>query len=216
MKLEIKTFTLGPLDNNSYLLWVEGRKHAVLIDPSYDIQTIIGEIKKQELILDDILITHAHFDHVIGVSLLLQSFKNRPRIGLHPSDLKLWRTDAGAKSFNLHISLPRDPDFYFSDSLVINSNGIKMEVRHVPGHTPGHVIFYAPQSSVAFCGDAIFYHSIGRTDLPGSDFQTLLTSIRSNILTLPSDTRLLCGHGEETTVAEEQRNNPFLFKSKER
>jgi hydroxyacylglutathione hydrolase len=210
MDLKVKTFTLGPLENNTFLLWVEESKHAILIDPTYDIQTVIDEIKISKLILSEIWITHAHFDHVIGIPLLLQSFESPPRIGLHASDLGLWRTDAGAQSFNLHISLPKDPDFSFTDGQKLTLGNVEIEVRHVPGHTPGHVIFYIPQNKMAFCGDVIFHHSIGRTDLPGGDFDTLIAAIKSKIFNLPSNTCLLCGHGPETTVSEEKKNNPFL------
>ena len=210
MELEVKTFTLGPLKNNTFLLWEKETKQAVLIDPTYEIQTVIDEIKARNLNLSEVWISHAHFDHVIGIPLLLQSFESHPRIGLHSADLGLWRTDAGAQSFNLHISLPKDPDFFFFDGEKLKLGKIEIEVLHVPGHTPGHVIFYVPQNKMAFCGDVIFHHSIGRTDLPGGDFETLITGIKSKIFNLPPGTRLLCGHGPETTVNEEKKNNPFL------
>jgi len=208
--LRVDTFTLGPLENNTYLLWEEKSKQVVLIDPTYDTQIILDEIKALHLNLTEVWITHAHFDHLIGIPLLLRSFETSPQIGLHSADLNLWRTDAGAQSFNLHISLPKDPDFYFSDGQILKIGEIRVQVLHVPGHTPGHVIFYAPQSKIAFCGDVIFYHSIGRTDLPGGDFETLIAGIKSKLFTLPPDTRLLCGHGPETTVEEEKKNNSFL------
>ena len=210
MNLKVNTFTLGPLENNTFLLWVEETKQAVLIDPTYDTQTVIDMIKSLKLNLIEVWITHAHFDHVIGIPLLLQSFETPPRFGLHPADLELWRSDAGAQSFNLHISLPKDPDFFFSNGEQLKLGDMEVGVRHVPGHTPGHVVFYAPQNKMAFCGDVIFYHSIGRTDLPGGDFETLIAMIKSKVLSLPPDTRLMCGHGPETTVDEESSNNPFL------
>ena len=210
MGLKVKMFTLGPLDNNTFLLWVEETKQAVLIDPTYEIQTVIDEINSRELHLSEVWVTHAHFDHVIGIPLLLRSFEKPPLIGLHASDLELWRKDAGAQSFNLHISLPKDPDFFFLEGQRFNLGQTRVDVLHVPGHTPGHVIFYIAQSRTAFCGDVIFYHSIGRTDLHGGDFDTLVTGIKSKVLNLPLDTRLLCGHGPETTVEEEKRNNPYL------
>jgi glyoxylase-like metal-dependent hydrolase (beta-lactamase superfamily II) len=210
MGLEVKTFTLGPLENNTFLLWEKGTKQAILIDPTYEIQTVIDEIQALGLHLSEIWITHAHFDHVIGIPLLLQSYEPSPQIGLHAADLGLWRADAGAQSFNLHISLPKDPDFFFEDRLKLTLGTTEIEVRHVPGHTPGHVIFFISQKKIAFCGDVLFYHSIGRTDLPGGNFNTLIDRIRSEVLSLPLDTRLLCGHGPETTVFEEKENNPFL------
>jgi hydroxyacylglutathione hydrolase len=210
MSLELLKFVLGPLENNSYLLFDSSSNKAVVIDPSYDCQPIIEAIQSQKLSLTQLWVTHAHFDHVIGVPIIESTFAGVPQIGLHPDDLGLWRTDAGASSFNLHLSLPRDPDLIFSDRQSLFIGKEQIEVRHVPGHTPGHVIFYAQSIQAAFCGDVIFYHSIGRTDLPGGNFCQLLSGIRSQIFSLPLETRLLCGHGPETTVAEEISHNPFL------
>ncbi len=210
MTINFKTFSLGPLENNCYLLWSEETRDATVIDPTYDIQIVKEEILARNLSLNELWITHAHFDHVIGAPILLKQINPPPKIGLHPLDLDLWRTDAGAASFNLHISLPKDPDFFFANHEMHHLGDDEIEIRHVPGHTPGHVIFYVPKNKIVFCGDVIFYHSIGRTDLPGGDMNMLLAGIRSNILTLPADTRLLCGHGPDTLVEEELRNNPFL------
>lgn len=210
MSLELIKFVLGPLENNTYLLSDSSSKKAVVIDPSYDCQPVIEAIHSQNLTLTQLWVTHAHFDHVIGVPVIESAYAGVPQIGLHPDDLGLWRKDAGANSFNLHLSLPRDPDFYFSDGQFLSIGREQIEVRHVPGHTPGHVIFYAQSIHVAFCGDVIFYHSIGRTDLPGGNFSQLLSGIRSQIFSLPPVTRLLCGHGPETTVNEEISHNPFL------
>ena len=210
MTLEIKTFCLGPLENNSFLLWSEDTHDAVVIDPTYEIQAVIEEIHTRKLSLKEIWITHAHFDHVIGVPLLLQQIEPPPKIGLHPLDLDLWQTDAGAASFNLHISLPKDPDYFFFNNEIRHLGDNEIEIRHIPGHTPGHVVFYLKQIKLAFCGDVIFYHSIGRTDLAGGDYECLEQGIKSQIFSLPNETRLLCGHGPETSVEEEKSNNPFL------
>ena len=102
------------------------------------------------------------------------------------------------------------PDSLLQPGQILRVGQYGFEVRHTPGHSPGHVIFYCASENLAFCGDTIFAASIGRTDLPGGDEETLIESIRRQILTLPEDTRLLCGHGEETRVGIERKTNPYL------
>jgi len=132
-------------------------------------------------------------------------------VALHPDDLPLWRFSGGAALFGLpHFDPGPEPTVSLAHGMHLSIGTHDIEVRHTPGHTPGHVVFYAPASNLVFCGDLIFYSGVGRTDLPGGSWETLLESIRTQVLTLPDPTRLLSGHGPETTVGRERRANPFL------
>lgn len=210
MPLFYKSHVLGPLQNNTYLLVDESTREAVIIDPAINSYSLIDNLCKNDLNLTTILITHAHFDHTAGVSQLLKGIGKQVKVGMHPLDFPLWKSGGGAQELGFQMNLGPLPELCLFDqqTLEIGSNSIK--VIHTPGHTPGHVIFNCAQQSIAFVGDLIFYHSIGRSDFLGGNQETLLTSIREHILTLPLETRLLSGHGIETTVAEEIKNNPFL------
>jgi len=131
-------------------------------------------------------------------------------VALHPADHVLWRAEGGAPLFGFRIDPGPEPtvDLYQGQRLTLGETQI--EVRHTPGHTPGHCIFLAPRDGLCFCGDLIFQGGIGRTDLPGGDLDQLVQSIRTQVFTLPDTTRLLSGHGPETTVGQEKRNNPFV------
>jgi hydroxyacylglutathione hydrolase len=135
---------------------------------------------------------------------------NRPKIALHPADLDLWREGGGSKQFRVLIDLPESPDISLSDGQMLNLGNGQIETRSAPGHSPGSVVFYIPELQTAVCGDVIFHHGIGRTDLADGNFDLLMTSIRTKIFTLPPKTRLIPGHGIETTVEEEKLHNPFI------
>lgn len=209
-QLEISTHILGPIENNTYVLKDLDSKTAVVVDPSFECWSIIKELKDNSIRLSMIWITHAHFDHIAGVAMLKQAFEQPIPVGLHPADLDLWNHAGGASNFGISMPKLPEPDIKFYPNQKLTLGDLKFSVSHTPGHTRGHVIFYQPETQLALTGDLIFYHSVGRTDLPGGDMQTLLHSIRTQILTLPPTTRLLSGHGPETTVQEEILHNPFL------
>jgi len=209
MTLQITTFILGPLENNTYLLADPDTRRAVLIDPSFESERALETIERLKFELTEIWLTHAHFDHIAGASVA-RRFNPTPKTGLHAEDLPLWRQAGGAFDWGLQIDPGPEPEIFFSHGQQLKLGNSTIEVRHVPGHTPGHVMFYIAEERLAFVGDVIFYHGIGRTDLPGSDFRQLINSIQTQVLTLPPETTLLSGHGPETTVAEERVNNPFL------
>lgn len=208
--LEIVTFTLGPVQTNSYLIADRQTKDAVVIDPAWEGRRIAAELQRRAWRLVSIWLTHAHFDHLGGSGELADASSPPPPVALHPADYPLWRFGGGAALFGYRIDPGPEPtiDLAHGQSLHLGSN--HLEVRHTPGHTPGHVVFYCAADSVVFCGDLIFQDSIGRTDLPGGDFDTLIASIRAYILPLPDETRLLSGHGPATTVGAERKHNPFL------
>lgn len=208
--LEIIKLILGPVYTNTYLVADTKSGEAVVIDPADKEERIITEVQKRSWRLIAVWLTHAHFDHLGGVSALTDKIRPTLPIALHPDDLPLWKMQGGAQYFGLQVDPGPEPTILLQHGQGMKVGEFAFEVRHAPGHTPGHVIFYNPQNRVVFCGDVIFKEGIGRTDFPGGDYDTLINSIRTQILTLPDETRLLSGHGPETTVGWERLNNPFL------
>ncbi len=208
--LEIVPLMLGPFQTNTYLIADGKSGQAVVVDPAEKAPVIQQEAQRRGWKIGQLWITHAHFDHVGGVTRLRNLLQPPPEAAMHPADLPLWRNQGGAPFFGLHMDTGPEPTLALAHGQILHVGSHNFEVRHTPGHTPGHVIFYCANEKVALCGDLIFQGGIGRTDMPGSDFATLIASIRSQVLTLPDETRLLCGHGDETTVAAERLDNPFI------
>ncbi len=208
--LEIVSFVLGPVATNAYLVGEPKSKSAVVIDPAWDGERIAGEAKRRGWIIEQLWLTHAHFDHIGGIAGILDSVQPSPRIALHPADLPLYVAQGGAALFGMRIEPTPAPAERLKHGQTLSLGDNTFEVRYCPGHTPGHVVFYCAAEKVIFCGDVIFWGSIGRTDLAGGDFDTLIRSIKEQIMSLPDSTRLLSGHGGETTVGSERRTNPFL------
>lgn len=210
MPVEILTFILGPLENNTYLLADQSSGQVVVVDPAYDIETVIEEIHRHGWSLAGIWITHAHFDHIAGVATLRSVFPSPVNLALHPADHPLWKAGGGSQWFGLPMAPLPDPDQWLEHRQLLALGETSWEVRHTPGHSAGHVIFYTRDLGVALCGDLIFHRGVGRTDLPGANSAQLVQSIRQHVFSLPPHTRLLCGHGPETTVQEEIEKNPFV------
>jgi hydroxyacylglutathione hydrolase len=210
-KVEIVTFTLGPIENNTYLVSDPASHDAAVIDPSFNIHSVLEQITYLKLGVKYILLTHAHFDHIAGVNELLKALPHNPIIGLHSFDLALWRERGKALAYGFQLEPLTDPDHFLNDGESLSVGGFPIDVLHTPGHSPGHVVFSIPNIQAIICGDVIFAGSIGRTDLPGGNHSQLLNSIRTKILCFPDETRLFPGHGPETTVGIERFNNPFLI-----
>ncbi len=210
--LDIVTFTLGPAFTNAYLIADPETNEAAVIDPAWDGHKILAEAQNRDWRIAHMWYTHAHFDHFGGAAGVADGCDPLPMVALHPEDYQLWRMKGGAQFFGLNLEDPGpEPtiDLEHGQTLTLGSN--QFEVRYAPGHTTGHVMFYCEAEKVLFSGDVIFKQSIGRTDLPGGSHETLLTSIREQVLTLPDDVRILSGHMGETTVGDERRGNPFLM-----
>ncbi len=209
--LEILSFTLGPVMTNAYLLADPEAGEAAVIDPAWDGEVILDAAKERGWRIAHIWLTHAHFDHFGGAAGVADGCNPLPMVALHPADYPLWRALGGAPFFGIPLDDPGpEPTIDLHHGQTLRLGRYEFEVRHAPGHTPGHVMFYCATESVLFSGDVIFKRSVGRTDLPGGDWETLLRSIREQVLTLPDATRILPGHMGETTVGEERRGNPFL------
>jgi hydroxyacylglutathione hydrolase len=210
MALEIVTMQLGPMGNNTYLIADAETHKAAVIDPGFDSELVLTAAAKRGWLLVEIWLTHAHFDHIAGVNTLAKQFQPPLPSALHPDDLPLWRQSGGARLFGIDLDPGPEPDRMLAHGQILRLGSEELQVRHTPGHSPGHVVFHSAASKVVFCGDLIFYRSVGRTDLPGSSHAALLESIKKEIFTLPQETQLLSGHGPDTTVREEKNENPFL------
>jgi glyoxylase-like metal-dependent hydrolase (beta-lactamase superfamily II) len=210
MALTIHSFVLGPLGNNTYLVVDDATQKAAVVDPASYCDELLVEIRRRNLQLDYIWLTHAHFDHIAGVHEVVQASEPAPQIALHPGDLELYHSGGGASLFGFSVQPGQPPDIHFEDEQTLLLGQSKLRVLFTPGHSLGHVTIYSEDAGTAFCGDLIFRGSIGRTDLPGGDYNQLMESIRQKILALPPETRLLSGHGPATTLAVELVSNPYL------
>ncbi|MGH2592783.1 MAG: MBL fold metallo-hydrolase [Anaerolineae bacterium] len=205
----VQTLTVGPIQTNCYIVVCEDTRRAAVIDPGWSAPTILAAVESLNAKVGLILLTHAHFDHIGAVADIVDATK--APLALHPLDLPLLRADGGARAFNLPIRPAPDPDLSLDHGQVLEVGALRFETRFAPGHTPGHVVFYLEKEKAVLDGDVLFQGSIGRTDFPGGDFDTLIASIRSQLLTLPDDVVVYPGHGPPTTIGEERRNNPFLM-----
>ena len=174
---------------------------------------MVQVMQDEEIALEAIILTHAHLDHVEGVPAVRAIAPEVP-IFLHDDDRLLydrpWRCRPGPSTYRLGRSLSRRPPHTMAHGEELTFGDCRFQIRHAPGHAPGHVILYLEEEGVALVGDVVFQGAIGRADLAGGDFYQLMESIRTQLLSLPDETRLLTGHGPETTVGWERRTNPFL------
>jgi hydroxyacylglutathione hydrolase len=208
--LEIVPFTLGPAVTNAYLVADPKTKEAVVIDPAWDGQIILDAAEQRGWRIAHLWYTHAHFDHIGGAGAIADALNPLPLVALHPNDHVLWRAGGGGAVFGFDIDPGPEPTIDFYQGQILRLGSVEFEVRFTPGHTPGHCILYVASEKVCFCGDLIFAGSVGRTDLPGGNWEQLVGSIKTQVFTMPDETRLLSGHGPGTTVGEEKRNNPFV------
>ena len=210
MMLQIVRLVLGPFETNTYLIADEASGEAAVIDPAWDGDRIRAAAAARGWRIAHLFYTHAHVDHIAGAAALADALNPLPIAALHPADYKLWQASGGATWFGMQIDPGPDPMVGLTHGQVLRLGDTALEVRHTPGHTPGHVVFYCAEAGVCFCGDLIFREGVGRTDLPGGDWSALERSIRAQIYTLPPETRLLPGHGPESTVGWEMGHNMFV------
>ena len=204
-----EVFAVGLLGCNCSVLGDESSGEAVVVDPGADILEVMAVVAKHHLRVKQILVTHAHIDHIAG-ALELQRLTGAPVL-YNQLDLPLvamMEVQAGW----LGIATPEvaPPDASLEHLMTVGAAGLAITVLHTPGHTPGSVCLYLPHADLLLAGDTLFAGSVGRTDLPGGDSKVLLRSISDNLLALPGKTRVVPGHGAGTTIEQEQALNPFL------
>ena len=210
MKLNVRSFIAPGFGENAYLAWRDSVYDAVAVDPGNSIPSILRALEDEKLQLAAILLTHAHLDHIEGVARLVR--ETAAPVYLHPADRFLYdHATQQALQFGMRMDTPPPVNHALQHGQLLEIGRVKYEVRHVPGHSPGHVIFYVADAQCAFVGDVVFQGSIGRTDLPGGDFMELLGAIRAHVLSLSDDVELYPGHGPQTNVGHERATNPFLI-----
>ncbi|HNZ49099.1 MAG TPA: MBL fold metallo-hydrolase [Candidatus Hydrogenedentes bacterium] len=203
--MELLTFPVTLFETNCYVIRHEGQ--ALVIDPGEGTPALLKSLENYDVTL--IVNTHCHCDHSGGNAAVIQ--QTGAPLACHAADLPLLRSiSEQGRMFGVPFPSSPDPDRLLNHGDILSLGDLEFEVRHTPGHSPGHVVLIAP--GIALVGDVLFAGSIGRTDLPGGSMKELLHSIHTQLMTLPDETKVYSGHGPATTIGEERINNPFLVK----
>ncbi len=205
----IETIPVGPLQCNCSILGDETSREAIVVDPGDDIPRILALLAKHKLTLRQILITHAHIDHIAGAHRLKQ-LTGAP-ILYNQNDLEqVEMMEEQAAWLGIPTPTVENPDDTLDEGKLITIPGLTGNILHTPGHTEGSVCLHLPTQNLLLAGDTLFAGSVGRTDLPGGNTRKLLASIHDRLLTLPDETKVIPGHGPSTTIGSERHKNPFL------
>jgi len=207
--MNLQTLVVGPFQVNCYLYWDEETRDGVVIDPGSDAESILPALEQSGMTVRAILLTHGHCDHIAAVDDIKKHFDVPLYIGDGDQELLSNPSENVSEMLGHPIVVP-EPDVLVKDEQMIKLGSVMFRVLATPGHTPGGVCYLDEAENVLFCGDTLFWGSIGRTDLPGGSLKVLLDSIRSRILTLPDGIKCYPGHGPNTTVGAERSSNPFL------
>ena len=204
------TVPVTPFQQNCSIVYDDQTREAAVIDPGGDLDLILAEVQRLGLALKQIWLTHGHIDHAAG-SVELSRRLSLPIIGPHEGD-RFWIDNLPQQSsqFGFPQAEAFVPSRWLADGDVVELGAHRLQVRHCPGHTPGHVVFYSPDMKRAFVGDVLFAGSIGRTDFPQGDYDTLIASITQRLWPMGDDTVFIPGHGPESTFGRERATNPYV------
>jgi len=210
-KLNIGIIPVTDFQQNCTLLWDEETMAGVVVDPGGEIDKIQGAIDQVGIKVEAIWLTHGHIDHAAG-AMDLKDALGVDIIGPHKDDAPLLgNLEKQAEMFGLSGKVRNcEPDRWLEEGETLSIADHSFEIFHCPGHAPGHVVFYNSEDRFAHVGDVLFSGSIGRTDLPGGDHATLITSIKDKLMKWPDDVNFICGHGPDSSIGQERANNPFL------
>lgn len=212
--LNVKLFEFNPFNENTYLLWDDLTKEAAVIDPGcyddYEKDELKSFIEQEKLNLTLLLNTHCHIDHFLGVSFIKENYN--PTHLIPEKDLPLYENAVSqGQMFGFELKPLPEPDGFLSEDKLIKIGNEELKPLFTPGHTAGEYCFYSGKNKICITGDVLFHQSIGRTDLWGGDYDTLIESIKNKLLTLPDETKIFPGHGIESTIGIERKQNPFLI-----
>ncbi|MBI4364492.1 MAG: MBL fold metallo-hydrolase [Candidatus Latescibacteria bacterium] len=205
--MRVERFSVGPLDNNLYLLTAADTREAIVVDPSIESDGVLELIERRGLEVKRILLTHAHIDHILTVKRFHDA--TGAPVWLHPDDAPLYeRGDIQAVSIGVRWPGSVPVGHWIADGEDVGLPGLEVRALHTPGHSPGSVTYVTRDGLIV--GDVLFRGSVGRVDLPGGDWDTLVRSVRDRLFRHPPETRVCPGHGPETTIGVEMRTNPFV------
>ena len=211
--LTIKQFTFNPVQENTYVIFNDSGACAI-IDPGcyfdYEYKELTEFIDKNDLLPKCLLNTHCHLDHVFGNRQVAERYKLK--LQMHPNEKKLFDyAPVSGEMWGLPFKNYEGEILYINEGNQVAIGEDQLEIFLTPGHSPGSITFYSSKDKFAISGDVLFRSGIGRTDLPGGDYDTLITSIQTKLFSLPDDVVVYSGHGPETTIGDEKRSNPFLI-----
>jgi hydroxyacylglutathione hydrolase len=209
--ISIQSFVFNPFQENTYVIY-DGTKECVVVDPGcydeHEENELADFVDDNRLHVKMLLNTHCHIDHILGNAFVKEKYKTK--LYLHPTEeFVLNAQKILAPHYGMHLYQESKPDAYLKEGDLVEFGDQKFSVLFVPGHSPGHIAFYNEKESVVLAGDVLFQNSIGRTDLPGGNFNTLINSIHQKLFTLPDDVVVYPGHGNETSIGIEKKTNPF-------
>ncbi|RLU02185.1 MAG: MBL fold metallo-hydrolase [Ketobacter sp.] len=208
--LKYRIIPVTPFDQNCSLIWCDETMHGAVVDPGGDLDRVYAAVKAEGVTLDKILLTHAHIDHA-GATADLSDEQSLPIIGPHQGD-DYWIQGLAeqGKMFGFKEARVFEPTHWLQDGESVQVGNVTLSVLHCPGHTPGHVVFFDPVTKLAIVGDVLFNGSIGRTDFPGGNHATLISSIKDKLFSLGDDVEFIPGHGPMSTFGYEKKTNPFV------
>ncbi len=209
MGLKINGWTVGPFATNCYLVHDEETGDAILFDAGMEPERLVDEVRATGFNLVSLINTHGHIDHVAGNQAIVDAFD--VPLYIHAADVSmLSNIEAQAQMFGVQAVNSPPPTATLSESDVVKLGAWTFQLFHTPGHSPGSLSFYEPEHQICLVGDTLFAGSIGRTDLPGGDFEVLAASIREKLYVLPDETTILPGHMGLSTIGREKQGNPFV------